>query len=69
MRGSGAISGSGAASQDFHDQRFGIVAGADGDLPIQLPTKFQLSVNLKTARALGLDIPPSVYVRAEQVFE
>jgi putative ABC transport system substrate-binding protein len=40
-----------------------------GDLPIQLPTKFQLSVNLKTARALGLDIPPSVYVRAEQVFE
>jgi putative ABC transport system substrate-binding protein len=40
-----------------------------GDLPIQLPTKFQLSVNLKTARVLGLDIPPSVYVRAEQVFE
>jgi putative ABC transport system substrate-binding protein len=39
------------------------------DLPIQLPTKFDLSVNLKTARVLGLDMPSSITVRAEDVIE
>lgn len=39
------------------------------ELPIQLPTKFDLTINMKTARALGIEIPPSIVVRAESVIE
>jgi putative ABC transport system substrate-binding protein len=47
-----------------------ILRGAKpGDLPVQFPVRYEMVVNLKTAKALGIDVPPSIRLRADEVIE
>jgi putative ABC transport system substrate-binding protein len=65
----GGLMSYGTDLRESHRRTAAFVDNKPGDLPIEFPTKLELVINLITAKALGLEIPPNLLARADEVIE